>query len=77
VQRSKQTVWQAAVAARTAYPHVLPLEHLQRSAGPERAEAPGVGRKAIASCSQLTRSALEAWPQHMRHSQSALPGMCW
>lgn len=37
---------------------------------------PAVGRSAMGSCSQFTRSALEAWPQHMRQAQSLLSGMC-
>lgn len=38
---------------------------------------PGVGRSAMGSCSHFSRSALDAWPQHMRHAQSLLSGMCW
>jgi hypothetical protein len=51
-------------------------QHHRESRQTTRVSTPGVGRRAIGSCSQLIRSALDACPQHMRHAQSLLSGMC-
>ncbi len=64
-----------AVYMMTGVPSLFKV--LQPDQQPAASNLLGVGSSAMGSCAQCTKSALDAWPQHMAQSHSLLPTTCW